>query len=790
MAWPFTRRQPKPLTAAAVPYATPRPVATGTDAITVRKPKEWQKEAGDYFDLIWLVKKGLTVHADLVARCDLYVGFEVGDDDERPAEVMAEALREVVPNPDGTPGRPNALTAAQAQIAVDELDRLQASQGGQAAILHDLDLNTQIAGECSLVGFPVDDPLGLLDEDWTVLSMQEFKQAPSDDSGPRYSRIGPTGKWEPMPPGTFAMRVWRPHPVRSWEPDSPLLGVLSNCETLTISERMIQAQMKNRTSAGVWLFPQEATKGPPDPTRSEQDGQTEDPTVASVEEAFLDPISDPGAPGAVAPTLIVMLSEYIAAAKEGWLTFDRPMDEVAVQYRTEAKSAVIEALPLPPEVLAGLGDSTYRNAERITQNVFDQHVRPDVEFLCASLTSGLLRRAWRIAGLPVDLVNRLVVWYDPSGLIAQPDQMDNSKAAYEEGLIGPGRRRHDLRYSDADAPTEEEKAEMAEWLRLRRGLPAEDSTLPPDGNADPVVAAVNASRADRLATAGRRLAAIDRDTQVKLLAFCDALLTAALTRAGNRALSSMPRSVAASHMGSPRDTLVAALGADYVQNDLSMTDAELLANAFADLDGRYLAWTTDAQRKALRVVAGVTGLSVEDQERLVEEGEERRLAGLAVLSAGLLDLARARLYDPHPAAPPRGEHDASMRVPAGLVREALAVSGGVEKTQRTDTGGVLDEEGNPVGGVANGPDVMAIFQASGIVTNGWVWEHGDPSQPFPPHEALDGVEFDTWDDPVLIPSGEADWLDGDYMRPGDHAGCQCGFSRRLAYEDDTAEDAA
>lgn len=789
MAWPFTRRKPEPVVAAAVPYKTPRAAATGTDAVTVRKPKEWQSDAYDYYDLVWLVKKGLNLHADLVARVRLYVGYVVSDEEERPTEVMTEATRPVEPDDQGNPGRPNALTVAQARVAVDELDRLQATQGGQAAILHDLDLNLQIAGECNLVGYPLEqNDLTTADEEWTVLSVEELRQAPADETGPRYSRLGPTGRWELLPPGTFALRVWRPHPRRSWEPDAPMRGILESCDTLNVSTRMVRSQMRSRMSAGVQFFPQEALKPAPDPTRPD-----ESPTLEELDGAYLDPVTDEGAPGAVAKTVITMPSELIPSAVAGLVEANRPMDKVAAELRAESKGAIVEGLPLPPEMVEGLGTTNHWSAAQITQNVFDQHAKPDVELLCASLTSGLFRPAWRLAGLPAELVSRLVIWHDPSGLVAVPDQMENSKQAYDEFLISMKRRLRDLGYSEADMPDDDEILRRLEWLRLSKSKvdpasnTAEDvAQVPAGGNAAPVVASM--TRVERLAAAGRRLAALDREVLIRCLIGSDDALTAALSRAGTRARNSMPRSVAATMEFPPPDAIVAALGEEFVGGDLGMTDNELLAGAFNGLSDKFVTWTTDAYRRALRIAAGVTGMSVAEQDRLVEESAERRTAAAGLLTAGLLTLARERLYDPHPSAPPLGEHDPTIRVPTALVRSALATAGGANPTV-TSAGGVVDTDGQPVAGVANGPDIMAVFAASGVVTSGWVWEHGDPARPFEPHEALDGAEFQFWDDEMLATPPDADWLGIPYLRPGDHAACSCSFSRLLAYQD-SAEDAA
>jgi hypothetical protein len=54
---------------------------------------------------------------------------------------------------------------------------------------------------------------------------------------------------------------------------------------------------------------------------------------------------------------------------------------------------------------------------------------------------------------------------------------------------------------------------------------------------------------------------------------------------------------------------------------------------------------------------------------------------------------------------------------------------------------------------------------------GYTWQTGMTLRPFPPHADLDGVEFATFDDPVLANDG--DFPDISSFLPGDHSGCAC-----------------
>jgi hypothetical protein len=65
---------------------------------------------------------------------------------------------------------------------------------------------------------------------------------------------------------------------------------------------------------------------------------------------------------------------------------------------------------------------------------------------------------------------------------------------------------------------------------------------------------------------------------------------------------------------------------------------------------------------------------------------------------------------------------------------------------------------------------MDAAAAMGGSVEGYQWSYSYPDRPFPPHEALADVVFESFDSDLLL--NPEDWPDT-YLVPGDHAGCGC-----------------
>ncbi len=61
-----------------------------------------------------------------------------------------------------------------------------------------------------------------------------------------------------------------------------------------------------------------------------------------------------------------------------------------------------------------------------------------------------------------------------------------------------------------------------------------------------------------------------------------------------------------------------------------------------------------------------------------------------------------------------------------------------------------------------------------MTVESYEWEHGPSLKPFEPHLALDGVDFNSFEDERL--ANTEGWPDNSFYMPGDHSGCTCDFT--------------
>jgi hypothetical protein len=312
----------------------------------------------------------------------------------------------------------------------------------------------------------------------------------------------------------------------------------------------------------------------------------------------------------------------------------------------------------------------------------------------------------------------------------------------------------------ADSPTDTEPDAQP------NPTPALPPAPPPaSGVVDALIAAAATEQSRRLS---RRLTQIERTLRERIAVAADAALARALERAGNRARAAAQRHTDARETvtGRAPEQVLASLGRPLVAA-LGLEEQQLLAEAFAKLREQYTEWTLTAAEEAIDTAVQLAGLDRADPQ------VQRYIAGLRdrfadnvdaswpTLETGLNDLAADRLYDPDPAAPEVGELPAGQ-VPPGLVREALALAGGLHS----------DATGRPpLNGLTSGQLLDGFLRDAGAEIAEYEWAYGISARPFPPHAALDGLVFTGFDDDALSTAGTgASWIGGSFA-PGDHKGC-------------------
>lgn len=791
--------------------------------------QEWQDEAWANFDDLGIIKYAMWFAGNAMAGLRIFAAVRPVDDPEG----------QPIPVTDPESGIPTSI----AQRARSEIERIRGPLGGQAEILRVWNMNLEIAGECHLVGIgptitETRDPLTdqvvqtITPERWNVASVRELDVIGDGEYKLREEPGGPQSTLDAEK--DIVVRSYLRHPAWAKLADSNMRGVLSDCEALILLTNQVKAIAKSHQNGGLLLMPNglsvsgvgtAATDA--DDAGSEDADDDDDLFDQALQDAMLDPIEDPSSPYSVYPVVVRGEKEDLKEVRHISLARDMTADQLegAINGR---KQAIAEGLNIPVETALGHQQTTFSNAFQVDQDLFDDHLKPRCELICDAWTVGLLQPALIEAGIPDEITDRIFVWYDPADIIGRVDPIDSADVGHEKGLLGGEAWRRVKGWSEDDAPTPEEVL-LNSILRQRQWDPAivdsiigaidpgvglEPGSIPEtapvnlaaallhvltDARKANTLAGTIVASAARKAIAkdpGRRLAEIDRDLRTKLIVAADRAMLRALERAGIRlktkteqtkaVLRTVHPVYAGQHLG---PAFVAAAGI----NEADLIDPD----AFDALGLQFEQWIEHAQRQALDVVASAVMLAAGQRSALATRQAEDRAHAWTWMRDELHKVALVRLYKPDPDAPPSGEFDPNVKVPAGLVRQAIARAGGATAIEPVRRGTVraalvafdpyvaLNNDG-PLGGIGTGELISGAMEDAGALVEGWEWDYGPAFRlhPFEDHESLDGEVFESFDSDVL-----AGGLDGNNY-PGDHDGCLCDVIPSWVLPEDVASSEA
>lgn len=812
--------QPRTLVAAA------KKIDLSAKNAMVRRER-WQNEGWLYLDEVPEVKSVILWRAAQLAKMRLFVGTRPpgSDPDDDPIPVT---------DPE------SGIDPSTAVLLEARLHSLRGLFGGQAAILSRLEQCLEVNGEGYIVGFAErppqpGDPTSGKAEEWRACSVDEV-EVKTVQGRKRYGiSDAPDVKdadkrWLDEDAGDAIFRVWQPHGRYFELADCHLRAVLTECELVTLLNAKMRGETRASVFAGLFVMPNDLTLGPINKTKPEN-GQSSsaDPVMDDFEAMITRPLEDPSDPSSAVPGVLRGPRESLGPDVLRKIELARPSDG-SLDARIEGRiERIARGLNAPVEVAKGSMNTTFSNAAQIDQDIFEDYVEPRAVFLVDALTVGYLHPlALDRDNVAPEVLEQVFVWFDASALFSKPNAADAADTGVKEFLISESAWRRERGYSEADAPDAIEV--LVRWaltkgslaanvtnalIELLDGAPAlpapdnptqtdgamarrqeiarllaialKDGSLDPSGAPAGGLAALRslavpsastslARRPPQGLTLGRRLTGIDANLRERVIVASNAQMTRALEHAGNRLRSrakgqrDLLRQVPAIHAcATLGPSLVAATG---------VTDEELLEGAFDALEESFLAWGSNAQRQAIDLVyRAVGGFSTARRDALGLRMADDLAEAWTWMRGALLSLARAQLYDPTPVVSELGEFDPTLRVPPGLVRQAVARAGG---SAGLVTGGggdawvVLSQAGTkPAGGVATGDLIMGALRDEGGVVEGYVWDYGAAQRmrPFQPHVELDGLEFTNFDDAVL--ANTSGWPEFAFFMPGDHSGCLC-----------------
>lgn len=453
-----------PLSPAVRAYNAPRGITASATRVDLKNKKEidainkrrqadvWQEHAWEYYDLIGEIKYTANLVASITSRVNLYVGYV-----EKTADVPSDV------------NQVKKLDPEFVKQAEDILYLLESGNGGSAGLLRNAALNLFVAGECWLVNEPARFSTGEPSK-YQIRSVQEVVATNGRNSQlaikPR--RDSKPGDFILLPSNGFASRIWRNHGRFSDEADSSIRGILDICDQLLILDRSASAAAQSRMNAGVLFMPDglsNVTQADGDLGVPGEMAELTDDIEESFEEEFiagiLTPVSDITSGAALVPTILRGPEDL--GEKIRHITMERSVDPALAGRSERLLERILGGLDIPKDVAAGMSSVKYSNAIIIEEQLYKAHIEPLILLICDSLTIGFLRPALRAQGWPEDVVNRAVVWYDPSAITAKPSKAEAAVTLYGMKLLGAEAVLRANGFTPADAPTEMERIQrMAE----------------------------------------------------------------------------------------------------------------------------------------------------------------------------------------------------------------------------------------------------------------------------------------------------------------------------------------
>lgn len=445
---PASGEEPVGEPAVTTGFSVPRAMTAGVEQLDLtkqadkrRKIHAWQDAAWAYADQIGAIKYAFGLTANVASRARFYAGV-IDNNDEAPVDV--ESFLKSVESITTEQHSEFLLDAAKvADEAIRDLFR-----GGQARLTRLLALNLQVAGEAYLF-----DNYGI----WDIASIKEIQWG--DPPKLQRSRLGNDrigqGGGTPLKQGAYIARVYREHPMYAADADSNMIGVLDDCEQVVLFNQMMRTITRSRLSAPVWVIPSGTVT---------LNGKSID---EAIRELVQQPIEDEAAFYTIAP-LILQVPDGQKIEK---IELGRSVDDAMVSLREGYMQNILDGLDIPKDMVSGVEGVRYSNMLSVNDNYYKGHIEPMLVLISDILTYAYLRPMLHKAGVSSEIIERIVVWYNPSAIVTRPDRSASADTGYSQKLISASAWRRAHGYSEHDAPTDNE---------MLRRLALERAVIPPD----------------------------------------------------------------------------------------------------------------------------------------------------------------------------------------------------------------------------------------------------------------------------------------------------------------------
>lgn len=394
----------------------------------IPEQRDWQVRAWEYFDAVGELRFASQWVSNALSRCGLAIRAS-SDDQVLPVDLD-----------DATD------VDERARIPLDELF---GGPTGHSEMLSRLATQLMVAGESYLIGFDTADADGEPVRRWLVSSSDELTRNGRDQLKVRLPEDDRQVEIDVAK--ATVLRIWRPHPRRAWEADSPVRAALPVLKELVDLSAHISATVESRLAgAGLLLLPESATL--PAPLSQEGDPLHEDPAMATLIDAMITPLGDRDSAASVVP-IIVRIPDA-AAGKAEYMTFSTKLDERVLELRNASIRRFSTVVDIPAEVMTGMADANRWNAWKISEDAVKLHLEPLIALICDCLTTQYLWPSLKALG--VKDPQRYVIAYDASNLIQRPNRGPESQNLHADLLVKGKTVRHENGFGEEDAPDENE----------------------------------------------------------------------------------------------------------------------------------------------------------------------------------------------------------------------------------------------------------------------------------------------------------------------------------------------
>lgn len=389
---------------------------------------DWQVEAWKMVDLVGELRYWLTWISSSCSRVQ-FVASEVDPDTGLPTGGLTQG-------DDGT------LSGEQARVA-EIVKSIAGGPLGQAQLRKRSAECLSIPGEHWVILIKRGKTNGKGQEvyEWFVLAKSEWK---TTGNGTIFELPDDT-KHEFVKGVDVMFRVWNPRPQMAREPDSPVRANLDSCREIIRTTKKIKNASKSRLIGnGVVFLPQEmsmpASQAPVPEGLAEIPG-AEVPIVSGVPAAeelsdqlyqtATAAVEDEDSQAAFIPLLATVPGEHLGKILH--LKFGNEITEVEIKTRNDAIARLAMGLNVSPERLLGVGsNSNHWSAWQIADEDVQTHIKPIIETLCQAINEHALRAVLTAEGIDAD---KYMLWYDASGLTADPDLSDEAENAKDQGAL-------------------------------------------------------------------------------------------------------------------------------------------------------------------------------------------------------------------------------------------------------------------------------------------------------------------------------------------------------------------